>query len=902
MRAMPLRPDDKFDRYVIGALLGKGGMGEVYRAHDTRLQRAVALKILRGDDQALGADGRLTTDGAARLLREARAAAAMDHPNAVSIFDVGECDGTPFLAMEFIAGKTLRAYVGDPALPMERRLRWLMDVARALGSAHKRGLVHRDVKPENVMVREDGVIKVLDFGIARRSSLPVDPTAPTEAVALETLTAKGVVVGTPVYMAPEQMRGEALDGRADQFAWGVVAYELLTGALPWTSQGSALQIVSQILSKDPEPPRERNAAIPEEVEAVVLQAMAKAPQDRFAAMESIAALLEPFAGASGQLAAPVPSARPPLRSSPSGRTQLTTTGTPGTLRAAPKPSRRRWIAVGAGALAIAGLAAVIAARRAKDVTVTQGTHGSAVAPAPVLAWTDSGSVMSTNVEALGAYRAGMQGVRDATMDRARSDLERAATLDPTFAAAHLRAALAAEVLDTPTHTHIQKAIQLRQSLSEHDRAILDAIEPWTRVPPDLKESERRLVAAVAKTPGDADFLYLLGTVRHKMWDYRRALTAFDDALKVDPSIASAYRFKAREQLRLDDAVNARKTYDACLAVSHAATWCVDDLNDLSSNEGSCEEAEQLSRQLIALDPHSARGFARLAAAVYGIHKPIEGARGALEQEWQRTPAPQRKTEELSGAYRLAVLVGDFNAASERLNAWERESAASPDEWDHTLPFRYQMLLAIEMGKGSEAARLADEYVKRRAAWTPDDFREEPTIYALQTMYRTGSIPRDVMQAERAAWLAREADRLGRVGERSNGGGMAWYLGYAEMVVTPDDARDALAVLPAFLPLPDALARGTPIDDAIGMTYVRAGDLNAALPFLTRAARTCGAIDQPIAHTWANAHLAAALEEKGDKAAACAAYKVVLDRWKNAKPRSETAEVARARARALGCPG
>src|SRR5437870_2676341 len=138
---MPLRPGDQFDRYVIGALLGRGGMGEVYRAQDTRLQRAVALKILRGEEG--GTDGRLSTEGAARLLREARAAAAMDHPNAVAIFDVGECDGTPFLAMEFINGKTLRAYIGDKALPLERRIRWLIDMARALGAAHKRGLVHR---------------------------------------------------------------------------------------------------------------------------------------------------------------------------------------------------------------------------------------------------------------------------------------------------------------------------------------------------------------------------------------------------------------------------------------------------------------------------------------------------------------------------------------------------------------------------------------------------------------------------------------------------------------------------------------------------------------------------------------------------------------------------------------
>src|SRR5258706_6475164 len=146
---MPLRPGDQFDRYIIGVLLGKGGMGEVYRAQDTRLQRAVALKILRGEE-GFGTDGKLSTEGAARLLREARAAAAMDHPNAVAIFDVGECEGMPFLAMEFISGKTLRAYIGDPALPLETRIRWLVDMARPPGAAHRRGLLPRPRKPRNL--------------------------------------------------------------------------------------------------------------------------------------------------------------------------------------------------------------------------------------------------------------------------------------------------------------------------------------------------------------------------------------------------------------------------------------------------------------------------------------------------------------------------------------------------------------------------------------------------------------------------------------------------------------------------------------------------------------------------------------------------------------------------------
>lgn len=177
---MPLTAGDPFGRYVIEAVLGEGGMGRVYRALDTRLERKVALKILRPPTEThegAGVSSGDVSDGPSRLLREARAAAALDHPNAVSVFDVGEVDGIPYIAMELIEGRSLRTCMGDATVPMERRVRWLIEIAQALAAAHGRGLVHRDVKPENVMVRNDDVVKVLDFGIARRVRLEVDVAA-----------------------------------------------------------------------------------------------------------------------------------------------------------------------------------------------------------------------------------------------------------------------------------------------------------------------------------------------------------------------------------------------------------------------------------------------------------------------------------------------------------------------------------------------------------------------------------------------------------------------------------------------------------------------------------------------------------------------------------------------------
>lgn len=280
-----------FDRYVIEALIGEGGMGRVYRARDDRLQRSVALKLLRPD--------RAEGEAGARLLREARAAAALDHPNTVAVYDVGETGGTPFIAMELVAGRSLRAMVGDASVPVERRLRYLVDVARALQAAHDRGILHRDVKPENVLVRRDDVVKVVDFGIAHPLDLPPSAIAPgtPDAAArarFESWTQSGLV-GTPRYMAPEQLHGDRLDARTDQFAWGVLAYELLAGVSPWDETGDArsLTLVSSIVDDAPPSFEALARLVSPEVVEVVARALAKRPGDRFESMAAVATALAP---------------------------------------------------------------------------------------------------------------------------------------------------------------------------------------------------------------------------------------------------------------------------------------------------------------------------------------------------------------------------------------------------------------------------------------------------------------------------------------------------------------------------------------------------------------------------------------------------------------------------------
>ncbi len=295
---MSLRPGEAFGRYRVEALLGEGGMGQVYRATDERLRRQVALKLLSAASLEAGA--------AERLLREARAAAAIDHPNVVAIFDVGEENAIPFLAMELVPGATLRRYVGGAA-PLAQRLQWLLAVARALAAAHKRGLVHRDIKPENVMVREDGLAKVLDFGIARPAS-PMDANgtpvardrdlsahaahADSPLSPLSLKTGDSAALGTPLYMSPEQLTGAPLDGRSDQFSWGVVAWELVAGKIPWSLERGAHVAMTEILGTDPPLLGTRVPEIGSDLEAIVAKALAKRADDRFESTDALVTALE----------------------------------------------------------------------------------------------------------------------------------------------------------------------------------------------------------------------------------------------------------------------------------------------------------------------------------------------------------------------------------------------------------------------------------------------------------------------------------------------------------------------------------------------------------------------------------------------------------------------------------
>lgn len=505
--------------YRIVEKLGSGGMGEVFLAQDTKLERKVAIKMLpaKSIDDA---------QAKKRLFREARAAATLDHPNICSIYDVNEDGDCLFIVMQYVEGQTLAMRLVESPLTSNEVIDIGIQVTEALSEAHARGVIHRDIKPQNVMITPRGQVKVLDFGLARMN--PSEQSTGPEAKTVTQLTEEGSIVGTVAYMSPEQLKGQPVDTRTDLFSLGVMLYECAAGRPPFTGT-SKIEISSKVLQVEPRKPSELNPGIPWGLERIILKAMAKEVGDRYQTPDEVLQDLKQ------------------LRASLSGATELLPSAsvTHQTSSASPPAPaqnvlRLRWVQILLVVVPVLIIATWIALRL---------WH-----PAPY----------QPTAEAKFFYDQGLSSLRAATYFQASKTLKQSVTLDPQYAPAHARLAEAyLEISNTEqAKDELLQANSLsdKRSLATTDKLHLDAIDATARRDFATAVTSYQRIVDQASSTEKANAYVDLGRAYERSEQLDKAIESYLQAAQTDPQSAGAALHLGIAYSRKRDTDNAEKSF------------------------------------------------------------------------------------------------------------------------------------------------------------------------------------------------------------------------------------------------------------------------------------------------------------------------------------------------------
>jgi serine/threonine-protein kinase len=869
-------------QFRIVAKLGQGGMGVVYRATDEKLRRTVALKVL---PPGFAADPTRRD----RFLREARAAAAINDVNIATVYDAGESNGRLYIAMELVEGESLRTRLASGALQIPDALKIARGIARGLAKAHGKGLVHRDLKPDNVMVNGSLEVKILDFGLAKDVGLGSDGTD-ANAETATAVTTDGQVLGTPAYMSPEQAAGKDVDARSDVFAFGIVLYEMVTGAAPFNA-ATTMELLIAIARDTPARPSTCNAAVTTDLEAMIDRCLAKAPEGRYASAREVLAALEGL-GVGSETSRP---------SAPATRV---------------RPRSRLWLvavaAVTLGAAAIVGWR--LHAREASTAPIAAPpTSTRADGGRRGVAITDHPPPKTSVPEAALAYTKALQNLHDASQGLFYQELTRAVALDPGLAAAHVRLALGtgagSSFLGVDGAASYRAAHGLRAQLDERDQMMLRSAEPlYAQRPADMSAAGARLDEALQRFSDDAELLYYRGMVARGDHKPDEALAAAARELALDPTDAAALLGVARSRALQGDAPRTLEAAQRCLDLSPGATACVQIQFGVHRAQGDCAAALADARSEVALEPEGTRESAQLVSALAATGAPEEALLEANARFVAATGPKERPAVEAIQGFWIATLGGDFEAAARHLEDFEHARAANPMPGEPVTPVAEWLQLLRETGDARHASAIARDFLRRLPSYD-DPPRRLEILPALQALVATGeTTPQDARSRARAV-----VDAVAASGKPARGAfrGMdpGWQGVGAYYALATDDEATLREILPAPTePLPavdvgshlKAVRSFSQVVRGVGKALALTGDVERGLPLLESAGHACDFVEESIERVQGLYWLGFAREKKGDAAGACEAYGRVLGYWGHAKPRSVTADKARARMKVLGC--
>lgn len=826
------------NRYRLRRYLAAGGMGEVWEAEDVTLQETVALKTVRAD--------RTSPEALLRLQSEVKLARRISHPNVCRVFEFGQhptADGrvVSFLTMELLRGTSLTDLIEQRGpFPVKEALELLEQLAAALDAAHAAGVVHRDFKGPNIFLEGSRAV-VTDFGIAR--AIDASPRITQDPNAL---------VGTPAYMAPEQVTGGEVGPAADLFALGVVAFELVTGQLPFDGQTPFEVAMARVTN----PPR-RFAKLAEGVPAhwddVFAVALARDPRKRFASAAAFIAALK--AGAF----------------------------TP------PRPRRFSRVGLGVAAVVLVAGAALAAAWFAGPSSMK---------------WADLSTANATKEEARVAFHRALT-AHAARAGDAVGPLKQALERDPGFVEVDLQLGYLETVLGYGSQsdglTHFRAAMAQRSRLTARDREFLDAIEPGFRDPQDWLESERRLQAFVQQHPRDAPGWEALGSVRDDLGDTLGGALGYRRSREIDPVSTAGLQLDAKLAYLGGDSAGAFRLVDQCLLTSPTQVSCLTSRLALLRLEGRCAELESAAREGFRFRPDAARLLLSYRSyGLAGVHAPPQAFTDLL--------ATMRRAWPPDAQWHIDAWEAQLQRDTQRLVVLReaaREKAGSDD--DVTLSASLVADL-LELGDTARAGDVAwDGLMSAGAVNQPDSLGTDSTMTLVTALGALGRLSAEEQRAHRARFVDKWRRQLGEAAWKKVAA-QAWLVAYGPappLELDPALAREAFEAQPLFggdLSL-EPLAWLTMVDGpflgSLGALQLADGRFGEAEQSLSRALRICG---YEVEHPNVRWLRGLARERRGDARGACEDYAVIAREWAERTPQGVTLHQALEHAKTLGCGG